>query len=264
VTTPNVEHRIELRFEMPGTPAQVWDAVATANGISSWFLETDLEERVGGAIVTHMGEDASSPGTVTGWDPPRRVAYEEPDWASLAEHEGADVTPLATEFLVEAQSGGTCVVRIVSSAFGTGADWEGEFFAEMETMWRPFFDRLRLYLTHFPGQTVTRMEVESEFPGGPELLRAAMRQGLGVDGVGDELSIRDIRGVVESVDDVQLLVRLTAPVRGLLAFVAFSPGEDKAIGYVHGHLFSDEAAAFVERERPAWKSWLEGLAVPAT
>ena len=45
---------------------------------------------------------------------------------------GAPVTPLATEFLVEAQSGGTCVLRVVSSAFGTGADWEQEFFDEME------------------------------------------------------------------------------------------------------------------------------------
>jgi uncharacterized protein YndB with AHSA1/START domain len=263
MSRPNVEHRIELVFEMPGTPAQVWDAIATGKGISSWFLETDLEERVGGAIVTHMGEDASSPGTVTGWEPQKRVAYEEPEWASLAQHGGADVTPLATEFLVEAQSGGTCVVRVVSSAFGTGADWEGEFFAEMEKMWRPFFDRLRLYLAHFPGQTVTRMEVEAQFPGGPQPLWATMRQTLGVDAVGDELSIRDIRGVVENVDDVQVLVRLTAPLPGLLAFVAYGSDENKASGAVHGHLFSHDAPAFVERERPLWKAWLEGLAVPA-
>jgi hypothetical protein len=30
MTTPTVEHRIELEFEMPGTPAQVWDAASTA------------------------------------------------------------------------------------------------------------------------------------------------------------------------------------------------------------------------------------------
>lgn len=264
MTTPTVEHRIELEFEMPGTPAQVWDAVATAKGITAWFLATDVEERVGGAIVTHMGEDQSSPGTVTGWEPQKRFAYEEPDWASLAQHAGADVTPLATEFLVEAQSGGTCVVRIVSSAFGTGADWEGEFFAEMEKMWRPFFDRLRLYLAHFPGQTVTRMEVEATFTGSPEPLWATMRQALGLSRVGDRLAVRDLRGVVENVDDIQLLVRLTEPVPGLLAFVAYPSGDDKASGAVHGHVFSGDAAAFVERERPAWKAWLEGLAVPAT
>jgi hypothetical protein len=173
------------------------------------------------------------------------------------------VTPLATEFLVEAQSGGTCVLRVVSSAFGTGADWEGEFFADMEKMWRPSFDRLRLYLSHFPGQTATRMEVEAEFPGEREPLWSAMRQALGVGQVGEELAIRDIRGRVESADDIQILVRLAAPVPGLLAFVAYSPGEGKATGAVQGHLFSENAPAFVERERPAWKAWIEGLAVPA-
>ena len=56
-TDPNVPLRLEMTFELPGTPEQVWDAIATANGISSWFMPTDLEERDGGTIVTHMGED---------------------------------------------------------------------------------------------------------------------------------------------------------------------------------------------------------------
>ncbi len=30
-----------------------------------------------------------------------------------------------------------------------------------------------------------------------------------------------------------------------------------------GYLFSDEAGAFVEREAPGWKAWLESLAVQA-
>ena len=58
-TTPNVPLRLELTFEMPGTPEQVWDAIATANGISAWFLPTDLEEREGGAVAFHMGETGS-------------------------------------------------------------------------------------------------------------------------------------------------------------------------------------------------------------
>jgi uncharacterized protein YndB with AHSA1/START domain len=259
---------MELTFEMPGTPAQVWDAIATANGISAWFLRTDLEEREGGAICTHMGEDESSPGTVTEWDPPRgrepgRFAYAEPDWAGLSGHEGAPVTPLATEFLVEARSGGTCVIRVVSSAFGTGADWEREFFDEMERMWRPFFDRLRLYLAHFPGQRVTPLEAAAEFPGTPVAVWSAMRRALGVEEVGQTLDIRGLTAQVERIDDVQLLLRLTGPVPGLLAFVAFGIGDDAARAVVQGHLFSADAAAFVEREQPAWKAWLENLAVPA-
>ena len=71
MTTPDVPLRMELTFEMPGTPEQVWDAIATANGISSWMVPTDMDEREGGALIFHMG-DTDSPGTVTGWEPPRR------------------------------------------------------------------------------------------------------------------------------------------------------------------------------------------------
>ena len=49
------------------------------------------------------------PARSPGGNRPAASPYEEPDWAALAGHEGAPVTPLVTEFLVEAQSGGTCV-----------------------------------------------------------------------------------------------------------------------------------------------------------
>ena len=82
MTTPDVPLRLEFEIEVPGTPEQVWDALATAAGISAWFLPTESEERLGGRLVTHMGpEDA--PADIIGWDPPRRFAYEE-DIAALA------------------------------------------------------------------------------------------------------------------------------------------------------------------------------------
>jgi uncharacterized protein YndB with AHSA1/START domain len=260
---PNVPLRVELLFELPGTPEQVWQAIATANGINSWFLPTDLDEREGGKIVTHMGE-TDSPGTVTGYEPHRRFAYEEPDWAALAGQEGANVTPLATEFLIEAQSGGTCVLRVVSSAFGTGADWEQEFLDEMERGWRPFFDRLRLYLTHFAGQPVTPLEASRSIKGaqaGPVV--AAMRRSLGVDEVGQTVEARGVSGTVEQVTEDGLLLRVSDPVPGLLAFTAWDTGEDESSAVVHGHLFSDAAPAFVERERPGWEEWLHGLEISA-
>ena len=260
-STPDVPLRMELTFELPGTPEQVWDAVATAEGISSWFLPTDLEEREGGAIVTHMGPDASSPGTGTGWDPPRRFAYEEPEWASMTGHEGAPVTPLATEFLVEARSGGTCVVRVVSSAFGTGAEWEQEFLADMQRMWAPFFDHLRLYLTHFPGQRSTVLSVATEVPGPPEPVRAAMRRALGVAEVGQTVEVRGLPAEVDRVGDIEVLLRLTGPLPGYLAFYAYDKGDGSSVAQVAGYLFSDDAAAYVKEEEAGWKAWLEGLAV---
>src|SRR5262245_13737005 len=128
MSTPDVPHRLEFSVEVPGTPEQVWAAIATAKGMSAWFVPTDMEERDGGALYLHMGEEGGSPGTVAAWEPPRRLVYEEPEWATLAGQDESATTPLVSEFLVEAQAGGTCIVRVISSAFGTGAEWEDEFF----------------------------------------------------------------------------------------------------------------------------------------
>ena len=131
MTTPDVPHRFELTVEVPGTPEQVWDAIATANGISSWMLPTDLEEREGGAVVFHMGRTSlDGHGHRLGPAPPRRLRGAR--LGGARRQGGADVTPLVTEFLVEAH-----VRRLVRRArrqqrFGTGADWEREFFAEMD------------------------------------------------------------------------------------------------------------------------------------
>lgn len=265
MTTPDIPYRLELTYELPGTPEQVWHAIATAEGNNSWFMTTDIEEREGGAVAFHMGEgeESTSRGTVTGWEPHRRFAYEEPQWAALAGHAGAPVTPLATEFLIEAQSGGTCVLRVVTSGFGTGAEWEREFFAEMEKGWTPFFDHLRLYLAHFPGQRATRLAVDQQFNGDSAAAMSRMRKALGVDAVDQEVRVRGLAGRVERLGDVEVLVQLTDPVPGFLSFSAFGTGDHSASAMVQGYLFSPDAGAYVEREEPGWKAWLQSSAIPA-
>lgn len=258
MTTPDIPYRFEHSFEVPGTPEQVWAAIATANGISSWMLVTDLEEREGGAVTFHMGPDASSRGEVTAFDAPKRFAYVEPEWAALAGHPEAAVTPMATEFMVEAASGGTCVVRVVSSAFGTGADWEQEFWDEAFAGWTPTFDALRLYLAHFPGQQVTPFEATATIAGSRDDVWRAILADLGAEEVGGPVDARGVAGTLESLGEKHVLVRLADP-PGFLSVVAMGDnGETWAM--VHGHLFADDAAAYVAREQPAWQAWLEGMA----
>lgn len=172
MTTPDqpdrVEHRMEHTFEVTATPEQVWDAIASADGISAWMVPTRLDARIGGEVSFDLG-DVRSTGVVTDYTPNRRFAYEEP-WPIADRQEdiparmvewfgsiGADlsdvyrglesVTPIATEFLVESASGGSCVIRVVTSAYGTGSDWENEFWTEMVAGWAEILDNLVTHLS---------------------------------------------------------------------------------------------------------------------
>ena len=162
-----VEHRTERTYEVAATPEQVWDAIATAEGISAWMVPTRLDPQVGGEVSFDLGGFTST-GVVTDYTPNHRFAYEEP-WplADRAEDIPAEmvewfksigvtlsqvfedlpsVTPLATEFLIESVSGGSCVIRVVSSSYGSGADWENEFFSEMAAGWGTMLDNLATHL----------------------------------------------------------------------------------------------------------------------
>jgi len=166
-TPDRPEHRMERTYEVAASPEQVWDAIATAEGISAWMVPTRLDPQVGGEVAFDLG-DFSSTGIVTDYTPNQRFAYEEPwpiaekvedlpagmaEWFGTIGVELSDVyrdlpslTPLATEFLVESASGGSCVIRVVTSSYGTGADWENEFFTEMVAGMVELLDKLG---THF-------------------------------------------------------------------------------------------------------------------
>jgi uncharacterized protein YndB with AHSA1/START domain len=152
VTSPDqpdrVEHRVERTYEVAATPEQVWDAIATAEGISAWMVPTRLDPQIGGAVSFDVG--FWSHGIVTDYTPTRRFAYAEPwpiaDHMPTAEHDLSSLTPIATEFLIESASGGSCVIRVVTSAYGSGADWENEFFTEMMAGVIPMLDNLATHL----------------------------------------------------------------------------------------------------------------------
>ncbi|WP_298460984.1 SRPBCC domain-containing protein [uncultured Cellulomonas sp.] len=261
-TAPDVPYRLEFSVEVPGTPDQVWQAIATARGMSAWFAPTEMEEREGGSLHFTMGPDMGSDGRVTGWDPPRRLVYEE-DWAALMGKDPDTLSPLTSEFVVEARSGGTCVVHVTSSGFGTGADWESEFWDDLGPGWMPFFDHLRLYLAHFPGQRATHLEATASHPAEAQPLWATLRGALALGEEGATVDVRGSTGTVERVGEHQALVRLTAPVPGMLSVFTFDEGDGAATAGVRAYLFSDDAPDYVRRERPAWQAWLSSLPVPA-
>jgi uncharacterized protein YndB with AHSA1/START domain len=131
---------INLEVEVSGTPEQVWKAIATGPGISAWLQPTTVDERVGGTFAFDMGFGRNDSGKVTAWEPPRRFGTGGVQWRA----EGAPAASLATEWHVETLSGGTCVVRLVMSGFGTGAVWDREIQQLTEGM-RKALESLRMY-----------------------------------------------------------------------------------------------------------------------
>ena len=53
---------VEMEFIAPGTPEDVWEAMATGPGNAAWFIRATIEERVGGAIAFDFGPDMKSTG----------------------------------------------------------------------------------------------------------------------------------------------------------------------------------------------------------
>src|SRR5690242_2430681 len=108
---------IDLYVEVPGTPEQVWEAIATGPGITSWFVPHTVEGRPGGVVQMDFGpEYGTATARVAAWEPPRRLVLQ-----SQGEH------ALAHEWLVEPRSGNRCAVRLVASGFGIGGDGDTEY-----------------------------------------------------------------------------------------------------------------------------------------
>ena len=147
---------VEMEFLAPGTPEQVWQAMATGPGKRPWFTRPTIEERVGGVLRFDFGAMGST-GEVTVWEPPHRFGYVEREWS-----EGAP--PVATEITITSRSGEQCVVRMVHSLFSTSDDWDDQMEG-FEGGWPAFFAVLRLYLLHFAGRRGASFRVMASVKG---------------------------------------------------------------------------------------------------
>jgi uncharacterized protein YndB with AHSA1/START domain len=247
--------RIEVEVEVPGTPEEVWKAIATGPGIAAWFVPAEIEPRAGGAISFDHGPGIDAPrGTVTAWDRPHRFAYEEP-W------EGE--TRLGTEFLVEARAGGTCTVRLVSSLFGATQDWDAEL-DQMDEGWHGFLANLRLYLTHFPGQRASLITATGNAPTSHDRAWADLRAALGLELDGDRAAttapgVPALAGTIElrlhGAHHGGLMLRTDEPAPGT-AFVFTFSYEDRAYTKLQAYLFGAGADAIAARDEPAWRAWM--------
>jgi len=249
---------IQVEVEVPGTPEEVWQAIATGPGISSWFAPAEIEERDGKpvALAMNFGPGMESRSVVTAWDAPRAFTSEADGWFPGS-------PPVATEWSVEARAGGVCVVRVVQSLFASTDDWDDQLIGT-EAGIPGALHILRMYLAHFRGQPSSFMQFMAPIEGTPADAWAALTEALGFGGAGDgegwavPAGVPALGGVVEHVEESPpgALLRLDQPGPGIAALFTMDFG-GPVMATFSFYLYGDRAAETVARETPRWKAWIQ-------
>jgi uncharacterized protein YndB with AHSA1/START domain len=246
IRTMDETRSVDVSVEVTGTPEDVWEAIATGPGLSVWFVPTDID---GDTVTMHHGM-LDQTGTITAYDPPHRFAMELGEFSPPGS--GAEPRPLALEILVEASSGDTCVVRLVNSGFGGGADWDRQFESSF-TGWERCLEILRLYLEHFRGQPHAAAHAVTESALEPPAAFAELRA---LDGA------PAFAGRVDTEGEVSLTMVLDEPAPGIGVLAVGGPG-DEVYKTVSLSLFGDDAAAVAASVEPEWQAWLERTSTAA-
>lgn len=252
---PSGRRSIQVEVEVPGTPEEVWRAIATGPGVSSWFVPTRMEERQGGEIVSNFGPGMDCPATITAWEPLRRFAAE-----AVMGPPGSPT--VATEWIVEARAGGRCVVRVVHSLFASTDDWDNQLDG-LEQGWPAYFRILRRYLESFRGMECSALQFVS-FSGDPEAqawekLGGAL--GLLAASAGQRwvapAGVPRMAGALlgEGMHARSALLGLDVPVPGTAYIGAFSCGGMVQV-YLAIYLYGPSAKAAVQHDEPAWQAWM--------
>lgn len=252
----NGERILRLEFDVPGTPEAIWHAVATGPGIGAWFVPSTVEERVGGRVTFELGDGMTGAGVVTAWEPPRRFAYEEPDW-------NGDAPPLRTTFLIEPHGAGHRLA--IEHRLATSETRWDDALASMEGGWAPFVDVLRIYAGEFAGLPSASARPLRPFAG---TMDEAWREVTGSLGLADARAgerrtsadgAPPFAGAVVRVSEGPMnreaLLRIDAPAPGVLLVGAFDWAGRTMIG-IGLYFYGDGAPELAARQGARWRTWL--------
>src|SRR2546429_2804450 len=250
-------HSIQVEVEVPGTPEEVWQAIATGPGISSWFVPAEFEEREGKPVALRLnfGPGMESRSAVTAWDPPRMFAAQGEGWGGSP--------PIATEWSVEARAGGVCLVRVVNSLFASTDDWDNQL-ESTGLGWPGFFRTLRIYLTHFRGQRSAIMQFVAPVAGTEGEAWDTLTAAVGLKGlsVGQRWTapagVPALSGVAGGGSQGPHHARLPS---GKAGAGGSGPGAfnfgGPSMGALKFYHYGDQAAETVARETPPWQGWIQ-------
>jgi len=262
---PSGRRSTETTLELPGTPEEVWRAIATGPGISSWLVPTEMEERDGKPVSVKMsfGPGMEPTAEITHWDAPRKYATKADGWIPGS-------PPIATEWIVEARGGNMCTVRIVQSLFASTDDWDMLLDGAKSGL-SGFLAILRVYLTHFRGERSALRWWRAPAAGTEADAWGVLTGAFGLrrESVGQRWAapagLPPLAGVVEYFNEGpnDALVRIDTPAPGVAAFGTIDGGGQAMVG-MNLYLYGDQAGGAIAREAPRWDAWFrERFPAPA-
>jgi uncharacterized protein YndB with AHSA1/START domain len=225
--------------EVPATPDQVWEAIATGPGLDAWFMGRNaVSPGEGGMVRSDVGAFVQE-FVITAWEPAKRLALR-----TQRQENGAF---LAMEWLIEGRDGGATVLRTVASGFLGGEDWAEEYEA-MTAGGAMYTHTLLEYLRHFAGRAGHPAFVQVPWPGGRAALFPRLRAELGL---GDAPAVGDVvhppvGGVPEAVVDY-----LTPRFLGLRTASGLHRFFGDEYACAEHRLFGPDA----DRVAAAWEAW---------
>ena len=245
---------LELEVEVSGHPEEVWRAIATGPGISSWYVPHTIEECEGGSATASFGPEPEMQvsGRVAAWEPPRRVVFDG----------GEGVEGLAFEWTIAARDGGTCIVRLVNSGFDSSEEWDTQYDA-MSEGWQVFVLNLRLHMEHFRGRTAATSLPTAMWSGTRDEVWTALAEALGIPpepAAGERIEVAApdapvLAGTVADVARCRVALLLDQPSPGT-AFVTVERYGDAVAASIWCYLYGDDATSTAERDEPLWREWL--------
>ena len=254
---PSGRRSVRVQTEVPGTPNEVWEAIATGPGVSSWFVPTKFDFGPDGqptTLVCHFGEGMDANAVVKEWNPPRRFLAESNDFAPGG-------PPVATEWTVDPQGDNACLVTVEHSLQSDSDDWDANLEGT-ESGWPAFFTILRLRMAHFRDEPHAVLE-QVGMAAAPDTAWADLAAALNLTSpaVGEHRSSPEgapsLSGVIESIpNDSEVLMRVEEPAPGVAHLFALPLGEATMLS-IRLHLYAPQAADTANRKQAVWQSWMQ-------
>ncbi len=225
------QFEIRREVELPATPEEVWEAVATGPGTASWLFPEE-----------------PGPNDLVESDRPHRYAVR-------TEGEGGYFN--AIEFVIEAREGGTAVLRYVHSGVFDDEGWDDQLDA-VDGHTEFYLHTLGQYLAHFAPKTASYV---GGGPGGLQGPEASMtpdafetlKGALGASSEGDRVTLPNGGGdgVVDYATNKFLGVRTGDALYRFFGRNAFGGPVGMSI-----HHFGDVDVDATARD---WSEWLNGV-----